>query len=134
MTIGQLASSPSGGGTPTPDFLQLAVASGAGYSVPANGTITSWSTNAVTGSGEQLTMKVYRKTADPGFFYKVIGLDGPQTLVGNKVNSFAVSIPVQTGDVLGATGVAGSVATSVRCDSGGLHPQPSDAAATGRGR
>ena len=79
-------------------------------------------------------MKVYRKTADPGFFYKVVGLDGPQTLVGNKVNSFAVSIPVQTGDILGSTGVAGSVAAPVRRDSGGLLLSHPSAAATGRGR
>ncbi len=108
VTIGQLAPSPSGGGTPTPDFLQLAVTSGASYQAPANGTITSWSTNAVAGTGQQLTMKVYRKTADPGFFYKVVGLNGPQPLVGGKVNTFPVSIPVQTGDVLGTTGVAGA--------------------------
>jgi hypothetical protein len=106
VDLGQLAPLPSGS-TANNDLLQIAVTSGASYTVPENGTITSWSHNAEA-SSTSVTLKIYRKTRDPNF-YKVIGLDGPQPLTGGKVNSFTVSIPVQAGDVLGATQITGPV-------------------------
>ena len=107
MTLGQLAPTPTGS-TSNNEFLQLNVASGLSYTVPATGTITSWSHNAQIASGQQMTMKVYRKTRDPNF-YKVVGLSGPVALTGGIVNTFPTRIPVQAGDVLGAEPVAGSV-------------------------
>jgi hypothetical protein len=107
VTLGQLAPTPTGS-TSNNEFLQLSVASGSSYTVPATGTITSWSHNAQVASGQQMTMKVYRKTREPNF-YKVVGLSGPKALTGGIVNTFPTSIPVQAGDVLGAEPVAGSV-------------------------
>jgi hypothetical protein len=41
------------------------VTSGNTYVVPGAGTITSWSHNAVAGPDQTLTMKIFRKVADP---------------------------------------------------------------------
>jgi hypothetical protein len=112
-TIGQLA--PDGGSGTTCaggpyDFLQPPVTAGNTYVVPAGGdVISSWSTNAIAGVGQMLEMKVYRKVSDP-MTYKVIGHDGPRPLIPSKLNTFAVSIAVQPGDVLGLNSAnAGSV-------------------------
>lgn len=89
------------------DLLQPNVSSGAGYVVPANGeTITAWSTNATAGAGQTVTLKVFRKTAEPST-YEVVGHDGPRSLTPGTstmgtVNTFSgLSIPVQPGDVIG---------------------------------
>jgi hypothetical protein len=112
-TIGQLG--PDGGSGTTCaggpyDFLQPPVTAGNTYVVPAGGdVITSWSTNAIAGVGQMLEMKVYRKVSDP-MTYKVVGHDGPHPLIPSKLNTFAVSIAVQSGDVLGLNSAnAGSV-------------------------
>ncbi len=103
-TIGQLAPDGGSGTTCTGgpyDFLQPPVTAGNTYVVPAGGdVITSWSTNAIAGFGQMLKMKVYRKVSDP-MTYKVVGHDGPRPLTPSKLNTFAVSIAVQPGDVLG---------------------------------
>jgi hypothetical protein len=98
VTLGQLSVSPSGS-CQNADFAQLSVAAGPSYTVPSNGTITSWSHSAIIGTGQMLSMKVLRAFA-PGNFYKVIGLDGPRPLISNLLNIFTVNIPVQTGDIL----------------------------------
>jgi hypothetical protein len=112
-TIGQLG--PDGGSGTTCaggpyDLLQPPVTAGNTYVVPAGGDmITSWSTNAIAGLGQMLEMKVYRKVSDP-MTYKVVGHDGPHPLIPSKLNTFAVSIAVQPGDVLGLNSAnAGSV-------------------------
>ncbi|MDX6615930.1 MAG: hypothetical protein QOD60_1021 [Solirubrobacterales bacterium] len=97
VTLGQVSISPSGSCFGV-DYAQLSVAAGASYQVPADGTITSWSTNAGGASGQMLAMKVLRNVGPS--FYKVIGLDGPRLLTANLLNNFPVSIPVQTGDIL----------------------------------
>jgi hypothetical protein len=100
VTLGQLAPSPTGMQNGA-DFAQLAVGgAGSSYTVPENGTITSWSTNAVSGAGQKLTFKVFRKVSDPAF-YSAVGHSGPQDLAGGLLNTFATSIPVQAGDILG---------------------------------
>jgi hypothetical protein len=82
------------------DELQSTVASGTGYVVPApGGVITSWSTNAAAGEGQSMGMKIFRPS-DTGT-YKVVAHDGPRPLAPSVLNTFAVSIPVQAGDVLG---------------------------------
>jgi hypothetical protein len=66
-----------------------------------------------------LTMKVLRKVAEPNF-YGAIGLDGPRPLTASLLNTFPVSIPVQTGDILdldAATGVTGCTQTGVLGDN-----------------
>ena len=46
--------------------MQPTVTSGNTYVVPAGGVaITSWSTNAAAGAGQQLKMKVFRKIGEP---------------------------------------------------------------------
>ncbi len=90
------------------DLLQPNVSSsGASYVVPANGmTITSWSTNAAAGGGQTMTLKVFRKTADPST-YEVVGHDGPRSLTAGTstmgtINTFSgLSLAVQPGDVIG---------------------------------
>jgi hypothetical protein len=107
VTVGQIAPS-----TPTPtcaspvDRVQLPVIDGNSYVVPANGTITSWSTNAGTSAGE-LKMKVFRKVAGSVDTYTVVGHDGPRTLAVSSVNTFASSVAVKTGDVLGLNSFSG---------------------------
>jgi hypothetical protein len=122
VTLGQLSLSPSGSCFNS-DYAQLNVAAGAGYTVPANGTITAWSINATAGTGQMMAMKVLRKVTDPSF-YKVIGLDGPQPLAANLLNTFAVNIPVQTGDILDlaeTTSATDCTFTGVPMDTIGSH-------------
>jgi hypothetical protein len=121
VTLGQLA--PGGlGGPPAAsckfgpvDFPQLTVASGNSYVVPGVGTITSWSHNAGAGPGQMLTMKVFRKVADPAV-YTVIGHDGPRPLAGSLLNTFPASIPVKPGDLLGLNDANATAATPNACD------------------
>lgn len=63
--------------------------------------ITSWSYNATgTDPGQMMTMKVFRKVADPAT-YQAVGHDGPRPIAPG-LNTFAADVPVQPGDVLGA--------------------------------
>ena len=104
VTIGQLA--PAGTlsqSTFVTDRLQPTVTSGNSYVVPAiapNEAITSWSFNA-TGAdpGQMMTMKVFRKVAEPAT-YRVVGHDGPRP-ISPGLNTFPANVPVQPGDVLG---------------------------------
>lgn len=80
------------------DELQLSVASGASYTVPSAGAITSWSTNAGPGSGQNLGFKVFRPLG--GGNYLVLAEDR-RTLTPSVLNVFPLSVPVQPGDVLG---------------------------------
>jgi hypothetical protein len=106
VTIGQLApSSPASETSADTDRAQPSVVSGNSYVVPATGgvttwTLTSWSHNAAADVGQELTMKVFRKVADP-LTYTVVGHDGPRPLTPSVVNTFQTSIPVKAGDVLG---------------------------------
>jgi hypothetical protein len=109
VTLGQLASAPTGSSTNV-DFIQLTVAAGASYQAPGAGTITSWSHNAGPGASQMAEMKVYRKTRDPNF-YTVVGLDGPRPLATSLVSTFGVAIPVQPGDIIGIVGTSGAVST-----------------------
>jgi len=102
VTIGQLDPAPGGIFCPAPakDYVQPTVTSGNSYVVPGTGTITSWSHNAQSGSGQTLTMKIFRKVADPAT-YMVVAHDGPRNLAQGTLNGFPASIPVKPGDVLG---------------------------------
>jgi hypothetical protein len=106
VTIGQLAAVPAPPCTIAPvERAQPTVTSGNPYVVPATGgvtswVLTSWSHAAGTSTGQTLTMKIYRKVADPATF-QVVGHDGPRPLVGGTINTFQASVPVRSGDVLG---------------------------------
>jgi hypothetical protein len=101
-TIGQLA--PPGSAAicndPSTDVFDAAPTSGASYLVAAGyGTITSWSTEAATGAGQMMKMKVFRPLG--GGFYMVVAHDGPRALTPSTLNTFQTNIPVQAGDILG---------------------------------
>lgn len=103
--------------------LQLGVASGTGFVVPAgNQILTSWSTYAgnLGGSGGSMSMMVVRP-AGPGS-YTVIGESPVESLTASSLNTFTLANPiaVQGGDLLGfwadggaacatATGLLGDV-------------------------
>jgi hypothetical protein len=106
VTIGQLApNSPASETSADTDRAQPSVVLGNPYVVPATGgvtawVLTSWSHNAAADVGQELTMKVFRKVADP-LTYTVVGHDGPRPLTPSIVNTFQTSLPVKAGDVLG---------------------------------
>jgi hypothetical protein len=95
------------------DELPVGSASGPAYSVPFEGTITSWSTQAAAGAGQQLVFKVFRPEGEGKF--KVVAHDGPRALSPSTVNTFAVSIPVKTGDVIGYNDTASASAHPTAC-------------------
>lgn len=103
VTIGQLApvDSPAVCGSATDRFHET-VPAGSSYVVPATGTITSWSHNAAAGPNQQLTMKVFRKVADP-LTYSVLARD-VRPLAPSTTNTFLVNFPVKPGDILGSNG------------------------------
>lgn len=102
ITLGQLAPpNPSAicSGAPA-EVLQATTSSTPNpYVVPVSGLITSWSTNAAAGAGQTFKLKVFRRVG--GDIYTVVGQDGPRPLAPSALNTFAVSIPVQAGDLIG---------------------------------
>ena len=111
-TIGQLAPD-NPPGTPPPalavngpyDEIQTTVESGTPYVVPAGATrITSWSTNAAEGVGQQLELKVFRYVSGPDisgdFTFMAVAHD-LETLTPSKINTFVVNLAVQPGDLIG---------------------------------
>ncbi len=114
VTIGQVSPSPGGSCGAQVDVLQPTVTSGNIYVVPSSTynaparvrgpvtswRVTSWSHYARAGAGQMLAMKVFRKIADPAT-YMVVGHDGPRPLTGGVLNTFASSVEVMAGDVLG---------------------------------
>jgi hypothetical protein len=60
-----------------------------------------------------LTLKIFRKIADPDF-YRAVAHDGPRPLAPGVLNTFPVSVPVQAGDVLGLNAADSSHGTACR--------------------
>ncbi len=87
------------------ELAQERVFSGASYMFNEAGTVTAWSHLARTGTGQQVTMKVFRKIDDPNV-YQVVGHDGPHPIAGGMLNIFSAHVPVQPGDILGMHGGA----------------------------
>lgn len=109
VTVGQLpptAPSPTCSSTST-DYLEPSVTGGTLYIARQAGTITSFSTRSF-GAGASYTLKVFRRTMDPDVF-QVVGHAPPHTLTAG-LNTFIVSVPVRSGDLLGlnASGVSNS--------------------------
>jgi len=72
------------------------------YTAPFSGLVTSWSTNATAGLGQEINFKIY-KSLGGGFeeeHFLVVGQSGPQALVPSVLNTFNVSLPIQAGDVI----------------------------------
>ena len=79
--------------------MQGTFASGKSYVVPANGTLSSWSTYANAGGG-MLAMKIYRPLG--GNTYMAVAHNGPRALSPSMLNTFTgLSVQVKAGDVLG---------------------------------
>jgi uncharacterized repeat protein (TIGR01451 family) len=87
--------------------VQTGIGSGVGYTVPANGVITSWSFQA-DADGATVRLKAARRNADGTF--TVVGESDYQTVGANQLQSFPTRVPVQAGDVIGT---AASVGKSV---------------------
>src|SRR5262245_39339051 len=98
VSVGQTAPGPPVAACSAADFdiFSLSAAAGPNYVTPS-GTLTSWSTNATLGAGQQFTMKVFRKVADPAT-YTVVAIDGPRNITAGTLNTFGgLSIPVRSG-------------------------------------
>jgi hypothetical protein len=100
VTIGQVGNAIGSSCDSGIELVEPTVPLGNPYVAPGVGTITSWAMNATGPAGQQLTMKMYRKVADPST-YQVVGHAGPQTLTPGSLNTFPASVRVQPGDVLG---------------------------------
>jgi hypothetical protein len=85
----------------------------AAYQAPTAGVITSWSTNAAAGSGQQLRLKVYRRTS--AFSFTVVAHDGPRPLAPSALNTFPAAIPVKQGDVIGLSVPSASAGGTTAC-------------------
>lgn len=108
VTIGQIAPAPNPAGGCSgiaQDFAQPSVTSGNTYVVPSlppatSLVISSWSHTAFNGSGQQITMKVWRHVSGPT--YQAVAHDGPRAPNPGVVNTFSgLHVPVEPGDVLG---------------------------------
>lgn len=123
IVVGQLASNPGSEpgctfGSPYDEY-QRTLAGGNSYVVPTAGVLTSWSINEGLGTGA-LGMKVFRPIGIGT--YLVVGHDGPRPLSPSTLNTFAVNVPVQAGDILGISVAPGgttscSFATGLIADS-----------------
>jgi hypothetical protein len=108
-TIGELAP----GTNPFPvcvgpkDFVQF-IPNGP-YAAPNRGVLTSWSTNAAPGAGQEITFKVLRPFAGD---YFVVAHDGPRILTPGTVNSFQISIAVEARDIVALSATNGGTIPS----------------------
>jgi IPT/TIG domain-containing protein/PASTA domain-containing protein len=87
------------------DEFQLSIATGASYTVPTAGVITSWSTNAAAGAGQSLGFKVFRPLGGGNF---LVVAEDRRTLTPSTLNTYLLNVPVQPGDILGLAIPAGT--------------------------
>lgn len=97
ITVGQ--TNAAGASCTNAIIFQTGVSSGNSYTVPKNGTLTSWSINGSTTGGEA-AMVVFRATGNPNE-YTVIGAAAQQTVAPGSVQTFPTNIPVLAGDIVG---------------------------------
>jgi hypothetical protein len=83
--------------------VQAATGPGPSYEVPADGVITRWRHNGNPPDGGSGRLQVWRRSG--GTSYTLVGRSALETL-GPGANSFATSIPVREGDLLGLRGDA----------------------------
>jgi hypothetical protein len=108
VTIGQVDPAPGSLTCGTnDDWAQLSVSSGNSYMVPEVGMITSWSHNAISGTGQSYGLKIFRHVT--GNEYAVVGHDGPHNLAPSALNTFQTNIPVKPGDLVGVHTGTGAV-------------------------
>lgn len=108
VTVGQIAPDTTAARTCVSpvDRVQPTVTGGNSYVMPANGTITSWSTTTSGDGGGQLKLKVFRHVA--GTTYMAVAQDAPRNLVPDAINTFSVSVAVRAGDLLGLNSFSGT--------------------------
>ena len=127
VTVGQLAPGVITSCSKNFDFLQHSTPDGS-YTLPA-GVITSWTHRSQVGTGQMVSLKIFRKIGEPAR-YQLVAHEGPHPVLANTVTTFPASIVVQAGDVLGLTGEGGTV--SIGCsftgpgDIGGHTPSLAD--------
>jgi IPT/TIG domain/PASTA domain len=121
VTIGQLFAPGASCGAVT--FLQQAVASGASYTVPAAGVITSWSFQTDAATTPDLKFKIGRTAGGGNYTITAEAAAGTQT--ASAVNTYPASIPVQAGDLIGVYGAGGNCGNNTN--------SPSDIATLTRG-
>lgn len=103
VTVGQVF--PPNGCNADHTFLQTGVSSGASYTIPTSGLITSWSFQDASPTVTGLKLKIARGSA-PNYTIVAESSAGAQT--ANAVNTYQVAIPVQAGDIIGIfAGAAG---------------------------
>lgn len=99
-TIGTTSGSLVGCGGPFTAFESSVASPGLSYTIPAGGgTITSWSTQAGPVGG-QMALVVGRPTGTLDQ-YRIVAESATESLTASSLNTFAVSIGVQGGDVVG---------------------------------
>jgi hypothetical protein len=100
-TVGQVSNNANPNNCPPSSILvTTAVSSGTPFTVPAGGgVITSWQTNAGSGSGgTDAKLKIFRATGDPDQFL-VVGQSALEPITASSLNGpFPARIPVQAGD------------------------------------
>ena len=106
VTVGQIAVPTNTCASPV-DRVQPTVTTGNSYVVPANGTITSWSTMTATNGG-QIKLKIFRPISGMTNSFSVVGQTDPQTLVLNTTNTFPANIAVKAGDLVGMNSFSGT--------------------------
>jgi hypothetical protein len=110
VTVGQVAPATPATNCEAPvDRVQPTVSSGTSYVIPANGTITSWSTNAGGVAGE-LKLKVFHPVT--GTTFTATAQDGPRNLTLNTLNTFTTNVAVKAGDLLGLNSFSGATSCS----------------------
>jgi len=81
------------------------------YEIPpgiASTVITSWTTNAAAGSGQQLALKVFEVVNRSMGIFRQVSHDGPRALTGGALNTFRTELPVKPGDYIGVGRPPGS--------------------------
>ena len=104
VVVGQIAAPTNTCASPV-DRVQPTVSIGNSYVIPANGTITSWSTTTATNGG-QMKLKVFRPVV--GNTFSVVGQTDPRDLALNTTNTFSANIAVKAGDVIGMNSFSGT--------------------------
>jgi hypothetical protein len=91
------------------------------YTVPFPGILTSYSTQAGLVPGDRIRLEVFKATSNPTM-YTVVGQSPPSPqLTANALNSFPIKVPVQQGDLLGITTLAGNPVCSFTTVAGDQH-------------
>jgi hypothetical protein len=100
-------------GGPDSEAVQIHRASGPSYAAPSAGVLTSWSFQSSNTQSTTLTLRVFHPTGTPQEFTPIADGGPQQTIAASSgVHTFPVTIPVETGDLIGIRGTDGACASS----------------------